>query len=182
MKDKLEDFIVNNREAFDDLEPDPGLWKGVRTRDPEIKRINWINTGWKVAAAIAIFIASYFFFHFMNNNNNEELYSDNMKNSEEYQDLIDAEAFYSAQIKPIEQQVYFLTGTNQDLRADIQLEMKELDSIFIQLRNDLNENISNAEIIEAMIQNYRTKLTILEEILFQLQKANTTEDETTFEL
>ena len=182
MKDKLEDFIVNNREAFNDLEPDPGLWEGIQHREPRIRRINWINAGWKVAACIAIFISSYFFFHFMNSNDGEDLYSDNLRNSEEYQELLDAEAFYTAQIKPLEQQVYYLTGNNSDLRTDIELEMKELDSVFVQLRNDLNENISNEEIIGAMIQNYRTKLMILEEVLYQLQKANTTQDERTIEL
>lgn len=182
MKDKLEEFIHNNYEAFNDLEPNPELWQGINTRNAKIKQLNWIGIAWKVAAAIVIFIASYFFFEFMNRENDAGLYAETLETTEELQVLVDAQAYYTAQIKPVEKQVFQLAGNHPELLYDISLEIKELDSLFVQLRNDLNENMSNEEIIEAMIQNYRTKLMILEETLFQLQKANTTEDETTYEL
>ena len=39
----------------------------------------------------------------------------------------------------------------------------ELDSVYISLKSDLKDNIANHEVIEAMIQNYRLRISILEE-------------------
>lgn len=184
MKDKLENFIKDNREGFNDLEPDPALWEGIKINDPEVKRINWLSIGWKVAAVVVIFISSYFFHYFMNRENTSENYITNQQgeNPEELQMLIDAEAYYSSQIQSAEDQIYHLTGNNPGIKNEIQIEMSELDSIYVQLRNDLNDNVSNEEIIEAMIQNYRMKLYILEDVLNQLKRTNTSDDENKYKL
>ena len=47
--------------------------------------------------------------------------------------------------------------------------MLELDSTYAQLKLDLKDNVANEQIIEAMIQNYRIKLQILEKMLDHLK-------------
>jgi len=47
-----------------------------------------------------------------------------------------------------------------------------LDSVYADLRRDLKDNAANEEVIEAMIQNYRLKLEILEDVLSQMRQAN----------
>jgi hypothetical protein len=49
--------------------------------------------------------------------------------------------------------------------------MVELDKVFEELKRDLKDNSDNEEVIEAMIQNYRIKLEVLDEILTQLKKS-----------
>ena len=44
--------------------------------------------------------------------------------------------------------------------------------MFNELKIDLKDDAANEEVIEAMIQNYRIKLQILEEILTQLKNAD----------
>ena len=39
----------------------------------------------------------------------------------------------------------------------------------MELKDDLNDNADNDEVIQAMIQNYRIKLEILEEMLNQIK-------------
>ena len=51
-------------------------------------------------------------------------------------------------------------------------ELADLDSVFLSLKNDLHDHISNPEIIDAMIQNYRLKLSLLEQIQVELQEQN----------
>jgi len=47
----------------------------------------------------------------------------------------------------------------------------------------LNDNVANAQVVEAMIQNYRMKLTILEDIKGYLeQRENNDKKQTTYEL
>jgi hypothetical protein len=46
-----------------------------------------------------------------------------------------------------------------------------MDKVFEELKEDLRDNAANEEVIEAMIQNYRLKLDILEEMLYRLKQA-----------
>jgi predicted CopG family antitoxin len=49
-------------------------------------------------------------------------------------------------------------------------DMEELDEVYLELKEDLKDNVSNPEVIEAMILNYRVKLEILEDLLNQLNE------------
>lgn len=179
MKDKLEKFVIENRDSFNELEPDPSLFDGIKLREAaEDRSINWMSIAWKAAAVVVIFISSYFFHDYMNRpSTGSMMASENEQASEEMQVLIDAEAFYSSQIQTAEEQISYYTTDNPELRSEITEEMKALDQMYLQLKNDLNDNVSNEEIIEAMIQNYRMKLKILEDVLYQIKKSNTNEDE-----
>jgi hypothetical protein len=46
--------------------------------------------------------------------------------------------------------------------------MSELDSVYIDLKADLKDNMANQEVIEAIIENYRMKISILEDLLKQI--------------
>ena len=179
MKDKLEKFIIENRDGFNDLEPDPSLWNGVQLKEETKERsINWMSIAWKAAAVVVIFISSYFFHDYMNRQPGDSIMiSENEGSSEELQVLMDAEAFYTSQIQTAEEQISIYTTNDPELKTEINEEMAELDQSYLQLKKDLNDNVSNEEIIEAMIQNYRMKLSILEEVLYQVKKSNTNEDE-----
>jgi flagellar biosynthesis chaperone FliJ len=100
-----------------------------------------------------------------------------MEGSEEIQVLKDAEAYYSSMINSREEEIIQMLGKDTKILDEIMEEMKELDKNYNQLKNDLKDDIANDEIIEAMVQNYRMKLFILEDILNQLQKTNTQKDE-----
>ena len=52
-------------------------------------------------------------------------------------------------------------------------DISKLDSAYEDLKYDLKENINNEKVINAMIENYRIKLEILEQILQELdEKSN----------
>ena len=56
-------------------------------------------------------------------------------------------------------------------------DMEELDEVYDDLKEDLKDNVSNPEVIEAMILNYRVKLEILEDLLNQLKEKENQNDE-----
>jgi predicted CopG family antitoxin len=56
-------------------------------------------------------------------------------------------------------------------------DMEELDDVYRELKEDLKDNASNPEVIEAMILNYRVKLEILEDLLNQLKEKEHQDDE-----
>ncbi len=85
--------------------------------------------------------------------------------NEQMQMLMEAEVFYTSQINTAQEEFIMLSGDNKELIADIKYDLSELDKVFEELKNDLKENGDNQEVIEAMIQNYRIKLQILNEML-----------------
>ena len=59
-----------------------------------------------------------------------------------------------------------------EIKAELDSDLFELDSVYKSLRKDLNDNVANQEVIEAMIENYRIRIDILEEMMFFLGKQN----------
>jgi hypothetical protein len=49
-------------------------------------------------------------------------------------------------------------------------DLNAMDDAFADLKSDLEDNVDNEEVIMAMMENYRLKLQILEEILSKLEK------------
>ena len=182
--DKLEKYILDHSEQFDDQEPDPALWEKVNTRKAPVIRINWKDIAWKAAAVVVIFVASYYFHDYMASrkqfsggriSKNAEL------NSPIVKELIEAEAYYTSQINMRKEEVFRLTASNPEVRHEIDDEMIDLDRAYKELKEDLKDNADNEEVIEAMIQNYRIKLDILEEMLRRLKHSNESQNEESHE-
>lgn len=174
--DKLEKFIIDHRDEFDDLEPNPAIWQKIEKRQPEKTEFNWTRVLIRVAAVVVIFVSSYIFFDYVSNEQGRQAFTETEKpdpnDTQIYQDLIEAEYYYTSQIEYSKEEFYRLAGNNSALREEINIELSELDRIYRELKEDLKDNADNEEVVVAMIQNYRLKLEILEEILIQLQPAN----------
>jgi hypothetical protein len=175
--DKLEKYILDERDRFDDLEPDPAVWDRIGTRPAKVVRINWRGIAWKAAAVVAIFTASYYFHDYVDYRRAAE--QDFLAGSIEdeggsplVKELVEAEAYYTAQIDLRKEEVLRLTTGLPDVQKEIDLEIVELDKVFEELKEDLKDNADNEEVIEAMIQNYRLKLDILEEMLYRLKESH----------
>jgi len=174
-KDKLEQYIINNKEEFDTLEPSLDIWKGIgkievvdEPRKSAISSLRWLT---RIAAAVLIFIGSYYFHDYRSKhkqiNSAVAVTNDDVQL---YNTLIEAEYYYTARIGVETEKFYTLAAGNSLLRNEIQSELKELDREFNNLKDDLKDNADNEEIIAAMIQNYRLKLSILQDMMIQLQQ------------
>jgi hypothetical protein len=96
---------------------------------------------------------------------------------EQVPELKEAESYYSKLVTfKLEEMKPFLMN-NPGIRKEVNVDLMELDSIYSSLKNDLKDNIANDQIIEAMIQNYRLKLRILEELQAELKPENSKENE-----
>ena len=182
--DKLEKFILENRGSFDTLEPDSNVWAKIKLPETEKKSIslNWKIFAVRAAAVVVIFVSSYYFHVFMSSKNTTTIVESNSIFIEEnplYKNLIEAELYYSAEINYKKQEFFSLTNNSPALQKAISMELSDLDALFKELKEDLNDNADNHEVIEAMIQNYRIKLEILEDMLNQIkpeQKNNNHEE------
>ena len=173
--DRLEEFILENREQFDDMEPRPEMWDRIGKRKAPVLGIGWKSIAWRAAAVVIIFFSSYIFFRLTDKDLSPssgktyaELPEDNSPLASEFRE---AEIYYTSQINFMRDEVIRLSENDPSVREIMDTEMVDLDEIFQELKNDLKDNTDNEEVIEAMIQNYRIKLEVLEEILRQLNQS-----------
>jgi CHASE3 domain sensor protein len=177
--DRLEKFITENRQDFDTFEPNEQVWDGVLQSVKPVRKLKWTTIALRVAAVVVIFIASYFFHDLTQQNSNTEISEEyGEQPNEQMQMLLEAEVFYTSQIKTAQEEFFRLSGDNKELMDDINSDLKELDKVFEELKNDLRDEGDNQEVIEAMVQNYRIKLQILEDMLGQMNKAAQTKNKT----
>jgi hypothetical protein len=175
-RDHLEKYILEHRAQFDDQEPDPALWDKIGKPEGRVVRLNWRKIAWQAAAAVALFVASYFFHDYMAGTKGSEepgfmAAAPGEEGSPIVRELIEAEAYYTSQINLRKDEVFSLTAGYPEVQQEISLELDEMDKVFEELKDDLRDNAANEEVIEAMIQNYRLKLDILEEMLYRLKQA-----------
>lgn len=167
MSDRLEDFVRQHREEFDLREPDPSVWLKINPANaPVVKEkrpMRWL----RVAAAIAvIFAGSSAGIYFLTGGNYEaDLYSQEL-----YMEMQETEAFYTMMVSDRYEELKPYLASDPLANEMLSADMEELDEVYHELKNDLKDNISNPEVIEAMVLNYRIKLEILEDLLNQLKE------------
>jgi hypothetical protein len=169
MSDRLEDFMREHSAEFDLHEPDMALWNKIEKDIAPKKSISWRYYISRAAVVIFIFGASFLV---------QQLWfkkgSGIIKPKQEAVNLIipelqEAEIYYSGLISEKLEEVKPLLTENPSLEKELRSDLGELDSIYAGLKNDLKDNIANDEVIEAMIQNYRLRISILEDMLTYLK-------------
>lgn len=167
MKKPLQDFINHNREAFDADLPAPELWEKIVARSPELKKgpkRSLTVTMQRMAAAAVLLLMVASGLYWLTNEQNFHTNRDEEMHRAQFE-IQEASRFYELQIADKKHKVFELTATDPAIRQGIEMDMADLDEVLLQLKNDLNDDVANAEVLAAMIQNYRLKLEILEQTL-----------------
>jgi hypothetical protein len=179
MSDRLEDFIRNNREEFDIHTPDDKLWKGIKpAKKYRIDREKFFRISYRIAAVLIIFVASYAFHEFRDTRKAVKLAENDREIYRKIPELKEAEYYYTNLVNKKMEELQPFFSRLPGLEEDVKYDLNELDSIYASLKNDLKDNIANDEVLEAMIQNYRLKIQILEDLLSEVkQEKSNTDDE-----
>ena len=88
------------------------------------------------------------------------------------QELKETQAYYETRIHARLTEMKPMFASYPGMEEEVHKDFTRLDSICADLKKDLKDNISNQRVLEAMIENYRTKLTILESLLEDLKRKN----------
>lgn len=176
MKDKLEEFVTENRDSFDFYEPGKEVWDSVKSnlKQARVIRFNYRTLLVRVAAVLIIFFGSYYFHGFMQNRENKNrvtLQSRIEENIMMIPELIETEAYYANEVSARLIELKQFTSVYPEIEEDVRYDLNELDSVYAEIKKDLKDNVANDEVIEALIQNYRLKLKILEDLLGQLKQS-----------
>ncbi len=162
----LEDFIKINREEFDQLEPSAKVWAKLSGAKSKSKWIRMNTYLIRVAALIAIAVVTTIILWQTN-----ILEVDNFASrtsDPELQELIEAEAFYTQQVNSRLIEIKKCYYTFPELKEDVETDLNELEAMYKVLKTDLRENVSNKAVIEAMIENNRFRLKLVDDVLEQI--------------
>lgn len=180
MKDRLEDFVRQHRDGFDVREPDPSLWLKINPENSgkrKDQRLKWL----RYAAAAAVLFAGLsagIYFITGAGSSPDKLYGDL------YREILETEAYYTGIVNQKYSELEPFMVSSPELKEELDYDLNELDQLYEELKEDLKDNVGNPEVIEAMIQKYRTKVEILEDLLNQLKEKenNNYEDSKEFSL
>ncbi len=162
MKDRLKEYINLNQDAFNSLEAPANAWNVIENKihGKHHKRNGIIKYTSIISAATLLGFILYVVT--FNQPANTEVIAEN-------QTLKETEFYYTNQINQKRAMIYQMSAKYPELKLEMDNDLAELDMILIELKNDLKDNVDNAEVIDAMIQNYRMKLMILEDIMLFLE-------------
>jgi hypothetical protein len=175
-EDRLEQFVRQNAEDFNSLEPPVMDWEVIGKELPEPKqskvRSIW-PYAWKVAAAILIFTSAWLLNDYTDqkkNTENRPAISESYHN-QELTELADAEAYYTSQISNKQLELAQYAKQHPEIIEDLKREFTEMDKNKAELEKDLAESNADEKVIEAIILSYRVKIEILDQMLTELHKS-----------
>jgi hypothetical protein len=168
--DELEKYIKDHRHELDRYSPPKKVWSRIQSELGRKKHT--LSFGISAAAIIVIVVAIGALLR-INSRGSEEtrLENDIIKI---YTGIRETELYYDNLINDLIKQAQPLLTEYPDVQKELNEDMTKLDSLYIDIRKDLKDNISNKEVIEAMINNYRIKIRILNDLLDQLKENEST--------
>jgi hypothetical protein len=164
--DRLEEFVKTHSDEFDNLEPSPNVWKRIQGDSKKRKVVKLRSYLIRVAAVIAIVALSTVLivnYNFFKKEGTAKV------TDPELMELLETEQFYAQQVSGKLDEIRKCYTTFPEIKDDVEADLNELESMYNTLKDDLKENISNKPVIEAMIENNRFRLKLVDSVLEQIK-------------
>ncbi len=165
MKDSLKDFILQNRDGFDDKEPGAKVWSKIATTLPVSKTISLWNSVsiWRAAAVLFLGLATYFF---MTGNQSSLQKKEIAMLQGEFSDL---EVYYSSEIA---EKVSLINHMEESGESDaFTQDFQKLDAMYQVLKEQMKTQPSQ-KVKEALVLNLLVRIDLLNQLLHKLEDGN----------
>jgi hypothetical protein len=163
-KDRLKEFVDQHKSTMDIHDAPEMDWKFVvKTSNKKEEKVIRLTTvlRWAVASVVIIIAGNVLFWVYNSKSLSVvQAKADEITPIELFQvsdEIAEIEFYYSSQIKDALVQVEDL-GYSDELKTQLNL----LDTEYMNLKKELNNNLDNELVIYQMIENYRLKLELLE--------------------
>jgi hypothetical protein len=161
MGDKLDDFIRENRAAFDDKEPPESVWNNVKATLPMEKGKPWYDNLLMWRAAAVLFMATSIYLMV------PKLSLMSETNSVAVREFNDVEAFYTGQISQKVALIEQITR-GDDAEAFTQ-DFQQLEAMYLVLKEEWKTSPSK-KVKDAMVLNLLIRINLLNEHLHRLEE------------
>ncbi len=160
-EDKIKDFIQKNKSEAEEERPSAGLWDKIESQLPEQpeEKMVPLKKVWRIAlssaAVLALAVAAFQF------SGSQE------KQAQEEGDMsIDQlEVYYTSQVNSRIEQLK-MYEVDDELLEEVALLKEE----FNDLKNEAHKGVNQEDILDSMIDNYRLRVQILEDIMREVKK------------
>lgn len=165
----LEDIIRDNRDKFDEQEPSEGHFERFQQKLREYHKKNQSLT-WTFflkAAAIAILVVLsglWVFDRISETQSPEKIALESVS-----PEVKEAHIYYSSLMQKKYNQIKQFDFENQKQKELLLSELHDMDSIYVNIKDDLKMNPNDPRVTNALIRHYQTKLEVMNQILEQLQ-------------
>lgn len=173
--DNFEKHIRKNKAQFDGHKADRAkLWANIEAKlDPPKQKVIplWKSPMLRIAATVLIVlgISGLLGISFLSNSNSESTFV-----SRELQDI---DMHYQSLVSYQVQLVQKNESLSDAEKAEFLSFMDELDVEYERLRLEMQNNLDNDLVLEAIVSNYRKRIELIENLLRQLNKSKLKDDD-----
>lgn len=179
MRDPLEDFIRDNREAFNETSMPEGhedrflmkLNASTSALEKPVRRLNSKITRIAAAAVVILGFGAGMFYlgqqDQLDSSGSEQLAS--MRLADVNPEMAEVETFFTKQIESQRSRVAEMNG-NEEVTAAFLAELDALELQYTDLEKELALQPNNDQIVQAMIRNYKLRIDVLEKLMNQIQR------------
>jgi len=192
MSNRLENFIQDNRDAFDSEEPRQQVWRDLQSkvaenhRDERVFHLGFLR--WTAAAAVIIMLVGMFYYVASDSGGNRVAGIDKSSTGATPDQVLNEmnptyakEVYHFTQLIELKQsELKQIEKDHPELYQRFVKDMNKLDSSYQALKTELPKNANRELLLEAMIQNLRLQTELLNQqlsIIKQLNQKNTKENE-----
>lgn len=176
MKDRLEDFIKENKKDFDQFEPPLSLWDKIEKQLDEkqmamssapVKKEKLIRLSFllKMAATIAIVACAGLWVY-------QYQYKQSVDLSKIDPQLAKQQIHYASLIEMKRNELKSIEKEEPQLYNEFSSEIKKMDASYQKLKSDLPASPNQEETVKAMIQNLQIQTELLNQQLNIIQQIN----------
>ena len=165
MKDDLKRYVDQHRPEFEIHKPEAdALWAGISSSlDQHQKKgglLRYLEPYYKIAAVLIL--SAGVAFSIYRTQYPVKIAGEIAELNAISPELGETESYYQGLIN---EKMEYLQANSELIDPIILSDLEVLDEAFVELKEDLADNVDNEEVVNAMIRNYRIKLEILERIL-----------------
>ena len=173
--ENLDEFIRKNKNAFDQ-QPNENHWQRFerklnhhreRKKKPKTKQL---NTWLKIAAIFFISIfGSWFVYSYLQKSEDKQINKNEIAVAKVSKEIEELQNYYQTSINAKMKQLEDIKCTKAGInKAQVKADLKEIDQAHQQLREELLYNANDERVINAMINCYRKKTEVLDQIIKSL--------------
>ena len=179
-KDRLEQFILENREGFDHLEPDYKVLERIQKDLGSDKKSDGgfnFNYVWRAAAVILLGVSAFLFVERQQMMDPERAVATVEDINPEF---YEAEGYFIQMINEKSAVIREYQAEYPDLIQDFETDIQKLDEMYANLKDELKKE-NTEQVVDALIQNLQLRIDVLNQqlmILENIRKAQNNEDVT----
>ncbi len=173
--EKLEQFIRDHRDEFDELPNEDRIWSAIEDQlepteglvDDQPSANRSYNHLWRAAAIMLLMLSSVLGYLQWQSGATDEITSD--------PEFANAEMYYNQLIDQKKQEIKAYTVANPELEQSFLKDVEHLDMMYNELKMQANTAGSQEMVLNAMIQNLQLRIEILNQQIKVLEQIKNNE-------